>query len=111
MKEQNLNLLRINDILSEIENNLEPLKVQSEKAKKFLSLREELKGIEVGLFLHNIDSYKERLEKITADEEIMNSTYKEEEKSQERKNERKNRLKAEINDLLEANRSYAKSRF
>ena len=95
-----LNLLRINDILSEIENNLEPLKVQSEKAKKFLSLREELKVIEVGLFLHNIETYKEKLEKITADEEIMNSTYKEEENSQERKNERKNRLKAEINDLL-----------
>ena len=95
-----LNLLRINDILSEIENNLEPLKVQSEKAKKFLSLREELKVIEVGLFLHNIETYKEKIEKITADEEIMNSTYKEEENSQERKNERKNRLKAEINDLL-----------
>ena len=29
-----LNLLRINDILSEIEGNLEPLQAQSEKAKK-----------------------------------------------------------------------------
>lgn len=95
-----LNLLRINDILAEVENNLEPLKVQSEKAKKFLSLREELKVIEVGLFLHNIGTYKEKLEKINSDEEIMNSTYKEEENSQERMNERKNRLKAEINNLL-----------
>ena len=63
LERSKLNLLRINDILSEIENNMEPLKIQSEKAKKFLSLREELKGIEVGLFLYNIDLYKERLEK------------------------------------------------
>jgi len=66
-----LNLLRINDILSEIETNLEPLKVQSEKAKKFLSLREELKSIEIGLFIYNINSYKEKLSKILEDEEIL----------------------------------------
>ncbi|MFR8146052.1 MAG: chromosome segregation protein SMC [Clostridia bacterium] len=96
-----LNLLRINDILAEIENNIDPLKIQSEKAKKFLSLREELKGIEVGLFLYNIDLYKERLEKITADEEIMNATYESEENSQKLKNEEKNNLKLEINNLIE----------
>ena len=101
LERSKLNLLRINDILSEIENNMEPLKIQSEKAKKFLSLREELKGIEVGLFLYNIDLYKERLEKITADEDIMNSTYENEQKSQEEKNEKKNKLKVEINNLIE----------
>ena len=101
LERSKLNLLRINDILSEIENNMEPLKIQSEKAKKFLSLREELKGIEVGLFLYNIDLYKERLEKIIADEDIMNSTYENEQKSQEEKNERKNKLKVEINNLIE----------
>ncbi len=42
-----LNLLRINDILSEIEQNINPLKVQAEKAKKFLKLRDELKDIEI----------------------------------------------------------------
>lgn len=66
-----LNLLRINDILSEIEGNIEPLKVQSEKAKKFLDLREELKSMEIGLFLYNIDTYKERLTQIEIDEDIL----------------------------------------
>ena len=66
-----LNLLRINDILAEIENNIEPLKAQSEKAKKFLDLREELKSIEIGLFIYNINSYKEKLTKIIEDEEIL----------------------------------------
>ena len=43
-----LNLLRINDILSEIETNIEPLKISSEKAKKMLNLRR-IKNIESGL--------------------------------------------------------------
>ena len=43
LEQTKLNLLRINDILAEIEANIEPLKKQSEKAKKFLDLREELK--------------------------------------------------------------------
>ena len=66
-------MLRINDILSEIESNIEPLRIQSEKARKFLDLREELKSIEVGLFLYNIESYKEKLQKVIEDNEILKS--------------------------------------
>ena len=50
-----LNVLRINDILTEIEANLEPLRQQSDKAKRYLDLKNELKSIEVGLFLYNIE--------------------------------------------------------
>ena len=71
MEQTKLNLLRINDILKEIEGNIEPLKAQSEKAKQYLNLREELKNIEVGLFVYNINTYKEKLEQIIKDEEIM----------------------------------------
>ena len=70
-----LNLLRINDILAEIESGLEPLKIQSEKAKKFLDLREELKSIEIGLFLHQIETYQEKIKRIVTDAESMNSSY------------------------------------
>ena len=58
LEQTKLNLLRINDILSEIEANIEPLKSQAGKAKRYLDLREELKNIEVGLFLYNISDYK-----------------------------------------------------
>lgn len=71
MEQTKLNLLRINDILTEIEGNIEPLKAQSEKAKQYLNLREDLKNIEVGLFVYNINTYKEKLEQIIKDEEIM----------------------------------------
>ena len=94
-----VNLLRINDILSEIENNIEPLKKQSEKAKKFLDLREELKNIEVGLFLYNIDSFKEKLEKIKIDEDILINQNEDANKKMEEIKSLKEALKLEIDDI------------
>ena len=94
-----LNLLRINDILQEIEQNIGPLKSQAEKAKDFLNLREELKQIEVGLFLHNISTYKENLEKIIKDEEILTNQNDDEIKALDKLNELKQSLKVEIDDI------------
>ena len=94
-----VNLLRINDILSEIETNIEPLKVQSEKAKKYLNLREELKNIEIGLFLYNIEKYKKDLEEIVKDEEIYKEQCNEEEGRLERIKALKEELKNEIDNL------------
>ena len=99
LEQTKLNLLRINDILTEIESNLEPLKNQSEKAKKFLDLREELKSIEVGLFLYNIETYKEKLEQIVKDSQIIHSQYEDEQKKQQEIVSLKERLKAEIDSL------------
>ena len=97
-----LNLLRINDILSEIETNIEPLKVQSEKAKKYLNLREELKNIEIGLFLYNIEKYKKELEDIVNDEEIYKTQCNDEEGRLERIKALKEELKSEIDNITES---------
>ena len=99
LEQTKLNLLRINDILSEIESNLEPLKAQSEKAKKFLDLREELKNIEVGLFLYNIETYKAKLEEIVKDEEIMQNQYDDEDEKQTKAREQKELLKKELDEI------------
>ncbi len=48
------NLLRIGDKVSELELQLEPLKIQSEKAKTYLELKDELRGVEVTLWLDNL---------------------------------------------------------
>ena len=45
------NLLRIGDKVSELELQLEPLKNQSEKARKYLELKDELMGVEVAVWL------------------------------------------------------------
>ena len=94
-----LNLLRINDILAEIETNIELLKMQAEKAKKYLDLREELKSIEIGLFIYNIEKYKTNLEEIVKDEEIYTSQCKDEEGRLERIKQLKEELKSEIDDI------------
>lgn len=94
-----LNLLRINDILSEIETNIEPLKMQSEKAKKFLDLREELKNIEIGLFLYNIDTYKEKLEQIKVDEDILINHNNEASAKMDEINALKEELKMSIDNI------------
>ncbi len=94
-----LNLLRINDILSEIEANIEPLKQSSEKAKKYLNLREELKNIEIGLFIYNIEKYKQSLEEIVKDEEIYKSQCNEEEGRLERVKALKEELKSQIDEI------------
>ena len=94
-----LNLLRINDILAEIEGNIEPLKVQAEKAKKYLNIREELKNIEIGLFIYNIEKYKKDLEEIVKDEEIFKAQCNEEEGKLERLKQLKEQLKVEIDDI------------
>ena len=96
-----LNLLRITDIVAEIETNIGPLKNQSEKAKKYLNLREELKNIEIGLFLYNIDKYKKELEEIVSDEEIYKTQCNDEEGRLERCKALKEELKSEIDRITE----------
>lgn len=99
LEQTKLNLLRINDILSEIEANIEPLKIQSEKAKSFLDLREELKSIEIGLFLYNIDSYKEKIENILQDIDVFKTQQESEENKQNVLQGLKQNLKLELDDL------------
>ena len=99
LEQTKLNLLRINDILAEIETNIEPLKMQSEKAKKYLDLREELKNIEVGLFLHNISEYKEKLEKIVEDIKIVEEQNASENEKMQNLQKAKEELKNSIDEI------------
>ena len=96
-----LNVLRINDILSEIELTLEPLKNQADKAKKYIDLKSELKNIEVGLFINNIEKYKEELAKVTEDIEIMQNTNNIEEGKLEKIKILKEELKYQTEELTQ----------
>lgn len=65
----NQNLIRIEDILIELETRIEPLKKQSEKATEYLELSKELKELELNLFLKEIDDIKLKLK---AEDEQLN---------------------------------------
>ena len=99
LEQTKLNLLRINDILAEIEANIEPLKLQSDKAKQFLDLREELKSIEVGLFIYNINTYKEKLEQFVKDEDIITSQKEAEDSKMEALQASKEELRQVVDDI------------
>ena len=55
------NLLRVKDILTELEKQVGPLMEQSEKAREYLRLKEDLKRQEIRLFLQDYDSYQDEL--------------------------------------------------
>ena len=61
------NLLRIGDKVSELELQLEPLRVQSEKAKKYLELKEELQGVEVAVWLDTLEKLSAAAKKAEED--------------------------------------------
>ena len=58
------NLERIGDIIAELEAQLGPLGLQAETAKTYLVLSEELKGIEVAVFLETVEKTRLRMEEI-----------------------------------------------
>ena len=55
------NILRLNDILAELESRVGPLKTQSEKAKKYLELRDVKKDLDVSLSVYRYNALKEKL--------------------------------------------------
>ncbi|CCJ32917.1 chromosome segregation protein SMC [Caloramator australicus] len=56
------NLVRINDILTELESQIGPLEIQAQKAERFLRLKDELKMIEINSILHNYNLIKQKLD-------------------------------------------------
>lgn len=61
------NLCRLRDIVTELEERIRPLKEQSDKARKFLDLREEKKSLEVNVWLDGIDKIKDGIKKLEED--------------------------------------------
>ena len=61
------NLVRINDKIAELELQVEPLRDQAEKAKKYLVLRDELRLLEISVWLTNLDELKAGARKLELD--------------------------------------------
>lgn len=62
LEDEKQNLVRVNDILSELEKQIGPLEKQSEAAKVYLKKREELKTLDVNVFLLENNRLREQLE-------------------------------------------------
>lgn len=77
LENERQNMIRIEDILSELEKQVAPLEKQSEVAKEYLHLKEELKTYDINMFLIETKSVKEQLELVEERNLIANNDLKE----------------------------------
>lgn len=70
LEEEQQNMVRIEDILSELEKQVGPLEQQSEKAKEFLKYRDELRSMDVNIFLEEYDHIQEELSQLSQNKDI-----------------------------------------
>ena len=69
------NLVRLRDILTEIESQVGPLKIQAEKAKQYIKIYDELRGLEVTVWTENLARAKENAQKYVNDYEVVCSQF------------------------------------
>lgn len=69
------NLVRLLDILGELESRVGPLKAQSEKAAEFLKLSEEKKTLEIGVWINKINKFTNELRKQEHKIDAANESY------------------------------------
>lgn len=96
LDEEQLNLSRITDILSEIEKQVGPLQKQSEVAKEYLRLREELKRLEIALFLLDYERNETAGEELKKKEQIVSGDMEETKHAYDSTKQEYERLEAEI---------------
>ncbi len=78
------NLVRLRDILAELESRVEPLRVQAEKAEQFIAYDEEKKGLEIGIWLETLERSGKVLREHGEKIELANARHTEIEEELER---------------------------
>ena len=88
------NLLRVGDKISELELQVEPLRIQAEKARVFLTCRDELRALEISVWL-------EQLERLRAGNRKLLSDFEQAERQRDETAAEQERLYAEVERLSE----------
>lgn len=77
LDEERQNLTRVNDILSELEKQIGPLKRQSEVAREYLKKKEELKTYDINMFLLETERIKEQIRDLDSKYQIASDELEE----------------------------------
>ena len=101
LEDEKQNLLRVSDILSELEKQIGPLEKQSEKAKIYLKKKEELKALDVNVFLLENSRLKEQLDETCEKYKIAGDDLEETTNKYNRIKEEYELMQAEIESLEE----------
>ena len=99
LAEEQQNLVRVTDILSELTRQLGPLERQSETAKVYLKKKEELKLLDVNMFLMELDRIREDLGKIDQRYQIASRELEETKGAFEQTRQEYDRLEKELEAL------------
>ncbi len=101
LEDEKQNLVRVKDILSELEKQVGPLSRQAETARRYLQLKEELKRYDVNAFLMESLRTKEQLLEFSGREGIVSGDLEEAKGAADRIREDYDRLSAEMGQLEE----------
>lgn len=77
LEEERQNLVRINDIIRELEGQKQVLEGQAEVARQYLKLKESLKKYEVNIYIHEAEKLIKSIEEINQKEEILQAQIEE----------------------------------
>ena len=70
LEEEQSNLTRVNDIIAELEHQLGPLEKQAEKAGEYLKKRDQLRNLDIQLFLADSEHTEKQLKEISGNKII-----------------------------------------
>lgn len=96
LEDEQQNLVRVNDILSELEGRVIPLERQSEQAKTFLKKKEELKKYDVNLFLMEMSCIEQEMKSVEEKYQIARTQHGNTEKEYEQIRRRYDELEMQI---------------
>ena len=102
LEDEKQNLVRVKDILSELEKQIGPLEKQSETAKIYLKKREELKTLDVNMFLLENNRLQEQLQSAQEKYDIASEDLEKTTLQYERIKEEYEQIEGQIETLTEA---------
>ncbi len=101
LEDEKQNLVRVSDILAELEKQVGPLARQSEAARKYLNLKEQLKTYDVNLFLMESEGIRTQLSEVEKKETIVSQDMREAAQQTEEEKATYDRLEQELSRLEE----------
>lgn len=101
LESEEANLLRVSDILAELERQKGPLEKQSEVAKEYLKKRKELETLDVNVFLLENKRLKDQLDSVESKYQIATDEYEETNARYERIREEYSEIEEKVSALNE----------
>lgn len=95
------NLVRVNDIIDELEKQVGPLEIQAEKAKKCIVLSDRLKLVRINIFVRDAVKFENEIKDIEKQINTLNTDIEAENRNEKKLSDKKSAIKSNISDIEE----------